>query len=480
MLDLETSFFNLRGHSVLLLTVQSAINRKFKIKIPRRDILDKPTPSRTMEHICTLKGIPFKSPCKSISSTGITTPIIPSAMCSEVPLHIASGSTSPGGLTPVMEEIKISKEMLKEHLSGTKAVFQIDWDEENLLPVEDRYHIPAGGEYPAEQQTTGIFITGVNTFVRIYFLAEVLARSNVKVHIIGTSSHIRHVNAIKHLQKYRLLRDSVSSGTVWARVRCYHGDMTQPHFGLTTLEFHRLGHRVQAIYNLGVCVSLIQKYSNLRAVNTRAILDIVELAACGPHISTILHLSTFSVPHLQSWSQSVRMQDSYSLTETAPTNYQPSTSDDHGYIKARWAAEMLLTNAADRGFPTRIYQASLPTTSTRTHIPPAEHGIIKQIVTLILRTGYVPKPRPGQPDMAVDLVPVDVLVSWLYLLSTMPPETDRLRIHHLTNPRPVPFTQLVEIIPTLANGPGRGELLNLETWLERAGKVCGASERRTY
>jgi thioester reductase-like protein len=300
------------------------------------------------------------------------------------------------------------------------------------------------------------------------------------VHIIGTSSRIRHVNVIEHLQKYGLLRDSVSSGTVWARVRCCHGDMTQPHFGLTTLEFHRLGHRVQAIYNLGVCVSLIQKYSNLRAVNTRAILDIIELAACGPHVSTIHHLSTFSVPHLQSLSQSVRMQDSYSLTETAPTDYRPSTSDDHGYIKARWAAEMLLANAADRGFPTRIYRASLPTASTRTRIPPAEHGVIERIVTLMLRTGYVPKPRPGQPDMAVDLVPVDVLVSWLYLLSTMPPETDRLRIRHLTNPRPVPFTQLVEIIPTLANGPGRGELLNLETWLERAGKVCGASERRTY
>jgi hypothetical protein len=282
MLDLETSFFDLGGHSVLLLTVQSAINRKFKIKIPRRDILDKPTPSGTMEHICTLKGIPFKSPCESISSTGITTPITPGAMCSEVPLRIASCSTSPGGLTPVMEEIKISEEMLKERLSGTKAVFQIDWDEENLLPVEDRYHIPAGGEYPAEQQTTDIFITGVDTFVGIYFLAEVLARSNVTVHIIGTSSRIRHVNVIEHLQKYGLLRDSVSSGTVWARVRCYHGDMTQPHFGLTTLEFHRLGHRVQAIYNLGVCVSLIQKYSNLRAVNTRAILDIIELAACAP------------------------------------------------------------------------------------------------------------------------------------------------------------------------------------------------------
>lgn len=476
ILDAESSFFELGGHSVLLLTVQSAINRKFKVKISLRDIVDEPTPSGLMAHICTLRGIPFGLPSKSTSSTGTRTSITPSSTSSEVPFRVTSGSTSPGGATPVMEEIKISEEMMKERLNSTKAVFQIDWDEETLLPVEDRYHIPVGGESAAPQRMTDIFITGVDTFVGIHFLAEVLARSDVTVHIIGTSRRIRHASVIESLKKYGLLRDPVSSGTVWARVRCYHGDMTRPHFGLTTSEFHRLGARIQAIYNLGVYVSLIQKYSNLRTVNTRAILDVIELAACGPHVSTIHHLSTFSVPHLQSWTQSVRIQDSYSVTETPPTDYRPSTSDDHGYIKARWAAEMLLANAADRGFPTCIYRSSMPTASTQTQIPPAENGVIERIVTLMLQTGYVPKPQPEQPDMAVDLVPVNILTSWLYLLSTVPPETDPLRIWHLTNPRPLPFTRILDVIPTLANGPGRGELLGLEAWLERVEKVCGVSQ----
>lgn len=165
------------------------------------------------------------------------------------------------------------------------------------------------------------------------------------------------------------------------------------------------------------------------------------------------------------------------MTETPPTDYRPSTSDDHGYIKARWAAEMLLANAADRGFPTCIYRSSMPTASTQTQIPPAENGVIERIVTLMLQTGYVPEPQPEQPDMAVDLVPVNILSSWLYLLSTVPPETDRLRIWHLTNPHPLPFTQILDVIPTLANGPGRGELLSLEAWLERVEKVCSVSQR---
>ncbi|KAL4904773.1 hypothetical protein BDW74DRAFT_178346 [Aspergillus multicolor] len=486
LLDPDTSFFNLGGHSVLLLSVQSAINRKFKVKIPLKDILDRPTARGVAERICALKGITLPLPGSNSSSTGASTPLTPGSLTDEDPIRIVSGDASPHTpLTPPMEieDTQFGKEV-KDRLSKiTNVDYQIDWEEETLLPVEDRYHISAGAQIPSQQETTDIFITGVDSFVGIHFLAEVLARSAVTVHVIGTSSRISHASILEHLRKYNLLHGAVSAGTIWARVRCYHGDMTRPRFGMSPSDFHRLGARVQAIYNLGVYVSLIQKYSSLRTVNTRAILDIIELAACGPQISTIHHLSTFSVPHLQSWTNSVRMQgSSYATAESAPSHYRPSSSDDHGYIKARWAAEMLLANAADRGFPTRIYRSSMPTASTATAIPPPDSGVIERLVTLMLQSGLVPRPQPGKPDMAVDLVPVDVLASWLHSLSTSAvnsqseTDADQLQILHITNPHPLPFSQLTEIVPMLsANSPRRGELLDHETWLERLGKHCGAS-----
>ncbi|KAB8238375.1 uncharacterized protein BDW43DRAFT_306237 [Aspergillus alliaceus] len=477
----HTSFFELGGHSVLLLGVQSAISRKFKAKVPLRDILDQPTPIGITELVCSTLRIPMDFHSQNASSTGTLTPLTPSD-ASEGSFVITDGNTTPGGYTPVVEKIDIAEKLKqglssqKQALSDQKHTYPIDWEEETLLPVEDRYHIPAGGEYPAQDKGADIFITGADTFVGIHFLAQVLSHSNATAHIIGTSSRISHASVINQFRKYDLLQ-FVSTGAVWSRVRCYHGDMTRPHFGLTDSEFQRLGARVQTIYNLGAYVSLIQTYSSLKSVNTRAILDIIELAACGPHVSEIHHLSTFSVPHLQTWTKSLHLEDNFSTAEEPPLDYRPSTSDDNGYIKARWAAEMLLTNASDRGFPVQIYRSSMPTASTLTQISQGDSGVIERIVTLMLSTGYVPKPQSGELDMAVDLVPVDIVASWLHALSIGAPSEGRLGVWHLTNPHPLPFKELANVIPSMVGGPGHSELLGTDMWIDKVGKCCGDSER---
>ncbi|KAK8013162.1 lovastatin nonaketide synthase [Apiospora marii] len=246
--------------------------------------------------------------------------------------------------------------------------------------------------------------------------------------------------------------------------------MMQPNFGLSKLTFRELGEAVQSIYYIGNEVSLLQTYTRLKQFNVSPVFDVLRLAEIGDTVSTIHYLSTWSVAHLQSWSASRLGKNAIVTSEEELTGFQPPADDELGYFKTRWVAESLLCQAARRGYPVTISRASAVTaTGAATLTRPisrrgGDTGIATDpnldqfstgMITQMMETGVVPRLEAAHlgspsPAFAVDVVPVEYLVSALVALTNKAPQDPGLppaaEIYHIGNPKPLKLEDLPAVI----------------------------------
>lgn len=284
------------------------------------------------------------------------------------------------------------------------------------------------------------------------------------IYVMGCTDAIGHRQLMHLCRKFDLFAlPGVSREILWSRVRCYPGTITSHRFGLQDKEFEELGSKIHVIYHLGVVVSALRSYWDLKPLNVRPILDVLELASSGSHVSAIHCVSTASVCHLQSWSISLDPGANTATQELPPSLNRPPVNEKNGYIASRWVGEMLLASAAERGFPVTIHRTPTMVSSTQTQISP-DAGITDRLIRTMLDTSLVPNIKWGDRPMVVDFVPVDILASWLRILSQNPGEPcdsdSPLVIYHLTNPSPLPLDGLAEKIG--------GQVLDLDEWFFHA------------
>jgi thioester reductase-like protein len=320
----------------------------------------------------------------------------------------------------------------------------------------------------------------VDSFVGTHMLAELLAGdASTEVFILGTDKPAEHRHVIASFEHYRLFSGGVDNNkkltpaALVARTRCLPGALSQPRLGLDAHAFRALGEQIHAIYHFGTQVSLLKRYRDLKRVNVDASRDMIELAGVRSAHATHIHcLSTWSVPHLQTWpasrrrrqqqqqqqqhtGQAIEARDGASGTgnssdssstvvaaEVAATHFTPEPTDDFAYVKGRWAAEQLFVQAAARGFAVSIYRASALTASTATRVPEPPCDFVRCLVLSMVRLAVVPLlPTPqawqraqayeqaqGPPsshslhahspdEFVIDFIPVNYATSVLYKLS---------------------------------------------------------------
>ena len=413
------NFFALGGQSILLLRLQAKVKRAFKVVPSLADLFKTPTPAGVQNIISSKNGTKRKS--------------------------ISEAETADNN---------------------------VNWAEEAALPNERRYMVPYGARRLARADISKILLTGVDSFIGIHMLSTFLSsRGSTTVYVLGTQRAIKHSDLVGYFHKYHLFHGAVTEEALCLRVRYVPGTLIQPHFGLQDNQFKKLGQTIQAIHHFGGQISLLKTYGDLRESNVSPVLDIIELATHGNHLTEINHLSTWSVPHLQSWSTTKRTTTSILTTETNATHFSPPESNDFGYFKSRWAAEVLLTQAAERGFPVSIYRASAVTASTRTKVPEPADDFIRRMVLSMIDSGAAPAIGTSDPQFAVDFIPVDYLVSTLYNLSS----SDRvaspdLAIFHVGNEKPLPLAALPSLMCDIRGQGVEGRSVELGEWLDMVAK----------
>ena len=302
----DDDFFSLGGQSILALRLQKALKGKLAVKVKLVDIFKHPTPTG----LCAI---------------------------------LASGSVQ-SAVTSVL----------------LPAATDIDWEKEIMLPSDTKYWPSAPlANQSVGGQTRGTLLMGADGFVGYYMLKYLLTvNTDTKVYLLSLGERFNLGDLFAAFMLHHLFDDKLSQADLLSRTEIVNGNMDQDNFGLSEQDFNTLGQNVQSIFHTGGFVSLLATYSELAERNVKSIFTMIELASRGRRsVPTSLHyISTWSVIHLQTWKNTSRKDNFVWIDEQSAASFQPPSSNDSGYFKTRWVAEMLMEETARRGFPTTIYR----------------------------------------------------------------------------------------------------------------------------
>lgn len=430
------SFFDLGGHSLLVLRLSAAIQRQFGVKIELKELFAHPTPGE-------ISWLVAKAKCMKLSET-------------------------------------------KSFAAVNEGV---NWRAEATLPDEPAFYPRDSAKELAREDIRNILITGAERPYGLAMLARLLTtRPQVNISIIG-SLKVLSMEEMKVLL-HRSRADVTD--TMLSRVHIVPGSLSLQLLGLDVAEFVALANRVQVIYHFGGYVSLMKPYSELRLPNVQGTLDIIRLAALGEYKTELHYLSTWSVPHLQSWASTQRTKSEIITTEVPPSHFVPAAGQHFAYLKVRWVLEELITRAAERGLVTTIFRPSaladmeaplqLLTTDARATGGMLEENYVLGLIVAIARTGLVPDLGEQNRDN-MDLVTAEYITATMEKLTllhnSLRSETGPA-VFHIRNPRSLRLSELpAELAQVAGTKPSyKPAVVPLSDWVEfmQSGKAGGSHE----
>ncbi|KAK8054460.1 lovastatin nonaketide synthase [Apiospora phragmitis] len=374
------SFFELGGHSVLALRVLAKVRSTSGLRIQPKDFFLTPTPAGVAAIVIKERGFE--------------------------PLQWDNAGASP-----------------------------IDWQIEAKLPDTPEF-------YPTKRANHGtkILLTGADSIVGLYMLIEILNQDpSAVVMAMGTEVPLTKEALIADIEQHGL----GDSKALAERVQLLPGALAMPELGLSTEESTRLRDSVKSIFHFGSRVSLLKSHKELEQVNLRATKEIIRLAAAAGSDTTIHYLSTWSVSHLQDWRTTHRLDGKKSTTvktERAPDFFYPVGSD-LAYFKTRWAAEMMMTSAANRGLRTLIYRASA--LSAADADATEESNFFAGLMRDIVKTGSVPD-LGGDDGLDMDVVPPTYIARTIHQIVSK--QTSGSGVFHIRNRSPLPVGGLINAL----------------------------------
>lgn len=423
------NFFDLGGQSILLLRLQAKIKKHFGAALKLQDMIRSPTPLEITKMIRKSRQDDDAAPV----------------------------ATTPKSLT---------------------------WADEVALPSNpkfaDFHHL---ARLP-RSEVENILLTGADTFIGIHLLAQILsAKPRAVVYLLGTHEKSQVADLIHELQKYQLLSGGLTEQDVLARTRPVAGYMSAPRFGLSDSAFKQLADSIHTIYNLAADVSLLKTYRDLKTINTNAIVTLIDLASSPSNnrVLEIHHLTTWSVPHLQNWQNAWRTRASISVLEEDPAHFSPPASDEYGYLKSRWAAEMILTEAATRGLPVSMYRASAVSGSLTSGIRAPSIDFISNMIIHMIRQRTIPEIcSPNGPEFVINFIPVDALAAAIFHLAGEEAVfAPGMTVYHLGSSQPLPLRYLPALMSAIRQEPAQpqteSQVVPIHEWLN--GVLDGASEQ---
>ncbi|MFD8719172.1 SDR family oxidoreductase [Streptomyces sp. NPDC059629] len=201
------------------------------------------------------------------------------------------------------------------------------------------------GIRPAEpSRTTGrprtVLLTGATGFVGPHLLAELLLATEAEI-----VCPVRAATPAEAADRIRaaLAAQQIPLPAGANRITAVPADLARPHLGLGAGRFAELARTCDTIVHNAATVSILREYASLRASNaesTRRLLTLTSARTIPLHL-----VSTLSVAPAKSRAP-----------EVPEAFLPPHPGLVSGYQQSKWAAERLLEQAAERGFPVTVHR----------------------------------------------------------------------------------------------------------------------------
>ena len=406
----NTSFFDLGGHSLLVLRLAAQIKKELKIKIEVKDIFSDLTPLAVSRVVAAKLGV--------------------------------------------------------ELVAVPEPEAEVDWKVEASLPDEAAFYpVFQAAEVESGDGKPTILLTGAESIAGVHLLARLLDDGATRIAAVGIGSPLTHEFLQSAISSRGLAARSLEE--LAKQVELLPGSLAEPNFGLDDAAFQNLGRSLQTIYHFGSQVSLLKSYVDLNAANVSATKEVIRLAALRKDTS-IHYLSSWSVLHLQLWATSSREDTSSIVKDERSLDFFTPTGSDYAYFKTRWAAETLLSEAAKRGIPSTIYRSSGLDDNSSGKESNFYLGLIRDMVDR--RT----IPDFGQDGFDADFVTGDYVVDTILRLGGKSKSTERqAQVFHICNPSPVSLRDLPQTINSLSGEDHTFSFVSVDEWLASLEKNDG-------
>ncbi|MBF0376218.1 MAG: amino acid adenylation domain-containing protein [Desulfamplus sp.] len=249
-----------------------------------------------------------------------------------------------------------------------------------------------------------IFLTGATGFIGAFLVDELLRETQADIYCLvrGCKTVIKAKKRIFENLRHYGLNDFIENESLNPRIIPVRGDLSQPLLGLSQSEFDTLAKEVEVIYHLGAEVNLLYPYIAVQAANVQGTQEILRLAG-HLRIKPVHYTSTMGIFESSSYVDHPLILENIIL-DAEDLIYG-------GYAQSKWVAEQLLKIADEHGIPTTIYRPGAATGHSRTGITDTDHILIL-LLRYFIQTQSIPV-----LNMFVDMTPVDYISKAIVHLS---------------------------------------------------------------
>ncbi|WP_126971030.1 non-ribosomal peptide synthetase [Gynurincola endophyticus] len=198
-------------------------------------------------------------------------------------------------------------------------------------------------------QPEKILLTGVTGFVGAHLLTELLHHTAADIYVLIRSQNTSHASSrlYKTLDEQKIILPDIHKN----RIKVLSGDLSIPDLGLSAEDYAFLASELDIIYHAGSAVNFIQPYAYMKATNIDGFRMLIKLAT-DKKLKKIALLSTVGV---FSWEH--HFSKPAILRETDPIDSVfRCLSRDMGYVQSKWVMEKMAFRAIEQGLPITIFR----------------------------------------------------------------------------------------------------------------------------
>nr|VFJ74214.1 MAG: amino acid adenylation domain-containing protein/thioester reductase domain-containing protein [Candidatus Kentron sp. FW] len=298
-IGIKDNFFEIGGHSLLVIQLLSHIRETFRININFKDLFENTT-------------------------------------VYQLSRHIESARTHQAPDTGLVLEALTVEELNKQ--VALNSIF--------TATSQENY----SREYNLEEPKA-IFLTGVTGFIGAFLLEELLRKTNADIYcLLRHDDNYTDEGRIRNVLARYFLEHLVDNKDYASRIITVRGDLSKPLLGIDDEHFQDLARKIDSIYHLAANVNTLYHYDALANENVQGTREILRLAT-SIRLKPIHYVSSVGIFESLGYYQGKMIQEETDLEDCGVVW--------GGYGQTKWVSERILEIPRSRGVPIVIYRPAM-------------------------------------------------------------------------------------------------------------------------